>query len=167
MIAITQMMMAFLFFSKKASVLVTCCSKVSGAAFTLFFAITQFSLKTTIAPDEAVTIMRDGNNAEIGRFTGTYVAETVIPDAHLFLNANKFYYSKGLSTSKAYRAYFWMQDLATSGANILMGFDGETTDINTVQGSGFKVNGYYDLQGRKVAQPTMGIYIQNGKKLIK
>ena len=24
---------------------------------------------------------------------------------------------------------------------------------------------YYDLNGRKVAQPTRGIYIQNGKKV--
>ena len=130
--------------------------------------VTQFALKTTIDPDEAVTIMRNGSNAEIGRFTGTYVAETVIPDAHLFLNANKFYYSKGLSTSKAYRAYFWMQDLATSGANILMGFDSEATGIADVRSKMEEVRGdFFDLQGRKVAQPAMGIYIQNGKKLIK
>lgn len=132
--------------------------------------VTQFSLKTTIDPAEAVTIMRNGNNAEIGRFTGTYVAETVIPDSYLFLNANKFYYSKGLATSKAYRAYFWMQDLATSGANILMGFDGETTGINDVRSKMEEVRGeVYDLMGRKIVngQLLRGIYIQGGKKLIK
>lgn len=41
-----------------------------------------------------------------------------------------------------------------------------TTGINTVQGSGVKVNGYYDLQGRRVSQPTKGLYIMDGKKII-
>ena len=50
-----------------------------------------------------------------------------------------------------------------------------TTGISSVQGSlyesvasqsGLKVNGYYDLQGRKVANPQKGLYIVNGKKVI-
>ena len=41
-----------------------------------------------------------------------------------------------------------------------------TTGIDSVQDSGLKVNGYYDLQGRKVANPTKGLYIVNGKKVI-
>ena len=44
--------------------------------------------------------------------------------------------------------------------------DNETTGINTVQGSELKVKGYYDLSGRRVAQPTKGLYIVNGKKVI-
>ena len=44
--------------------------------------------------------------------------------------------------------------------------DEETTGINTVQGSQFRVNEYFDLQGRKVAQPTKGLYIVNGKKVV-
>ena len=27
-------------------------------------------------------------------------------------------------------------------------------------------NGYYDLQGRRVAQPAKGLYIVNGKKMV-
>ena len=41
-----------------------------------------------------------------------------------------------------------------------------TTGINKVQGDGFKANGYYDLQGRKVSNPTKGLYIVNGKKVV-
>ena len=40
------------------------------------------------------------------------------------------------------------------------------TGINEVQGSRFKVNGYYDLQGRQVDTPRRGIYIRNGKKVL-
>ena len=58
-------------------------------------------------------------------------------------------------------------DLPTSGTRLNIVFDNGTTGINTVQGSEFKVNGeYYDLQGRRVAQPTKGLYIQNGRKVL-
>lgn len=62
--------------------------------------------------------------------------------------------------------------LDTTGASVVgaptLTFDfGETTGINTVQGAEFKVNGeYYDLQGRRVAQPTKGLYIVNGRKVV-
>lgn len=62
--------------------------------------------------------------------------------------------------------------LDTTGAGVVgaptLTFDfGETTGINTVQGAEFKVNGeYYDLQGRRVAQPTKGLYIVNGRKVV-
>ena len=46
-------------------------------------------------------------------------------------------------------------------------FDGETTAINYLTPSLSKGEGeYYDLQGRKVAQPTKGLYIVNGRKVI-
>ena len=41
-----------------------------------------------------------------------------------------------------------------------------TTGIRTVQGSGLKVNGYYNLAGQRVAQPTKGLYIVNGKTVV-
>lgn len=43
------------------------------------------------------------------------------------------------------------------------------TGITTAQAEGSKVNGsadYYDLQGRRVTQPTKGLYIVNGKKVV-
>jgi hypothetical protein len=42
------------------------------------------------------------------------------------------------------------------------------TGINEVSGSKFQVSGaeYFDLQGRRVAQPTKGLYIVNGTKVV-
>ena len=49
----------------------------------------------------------------------------------------------------------------------MLSMGGETTGINAVNGEGFTVNGeFYDLQGRRVAQPTKGLYIVNGKKYV-
>lgn len=45
--------------------------------------------------------------------------------------------------------------------------DGMTTGIDAVQGEGLKANSeYYNLNGQRVAQPTKGLYIVNGRKVI-
>ena len=56
---------------------------------------------------------------------------------------------------------------ADPGAPVL-NIDGEgRTGIKAVNVEGFTLNGpVYDLQGRRVAQPTKGLYIVNGKKLV-
>lgn len=59
-------------------------------------------------------------------------------------------------------------EVTSSGAREFIGFDDETTGINEVATSNFQVSGtdVFDLQGRRVAQPTRGLYIVNGKKVI-
>ena len=49
----------------------------------------------------------------------------------------------------------------------LIDFGGNVTGIDAVKGAEPKVNGeVYDLQGRKVANPTKGLYIVNGRKVV-
>lgn len=58
---------------------------------------------------------------------------------------------------------------APSAARDFLNFDfgDEATGVNDVRGKMSDVRGdYYDLQGRKVANPTKGLYIVNGKKVI-
>ena len=46
-------------------------------------------------------------------------------------------------------------------------FDGETTGVNDVRSNVADVNGeVYNLAGQRVAQPTKGLYIMNGKKVV-
>ena len=68
-----------------------------------------------------------------------------------------------IPSNKAY-----LKVLTTSLANgLTFVFDDETTAISEVSGSKFQVSGeYYDMQGRKVAQPSKGLYIVNGKKVV-
>ena len=56
----------------------------------------------------------------------------------------------------------------SSSAPDFLGFGGDdTTGINAVNGEGFTVNGeFYNLNGQRVAQPTKGLYIVNGKKVV-
>ena len=56
--------------------------------------------------------------------------------------------------------------VAANNAPEFLGF-GDVTSINAVKGSEFKVNGeVYNLNGQRVAQPTKGLYIVNGKKVV-
>ena len=65
--------------------------------------------------------------------------------------------------NKAYLTY----DGVIGGAREFFLFDEETTGVNTLNGERKTMNGeYYDLQGRKVAQPAKGLYIVNGKKVV-
>ena len=53
------------------------------------------------------------------------------------------------------------------GAPDFLGFGGETTGIDEVRGQMEDVRcEYYNLAGQRVAQPTKGLYIVNGKKVI-
>ena len=80
-------------------------------------------------------------------------------------NGLGFYQNSQAFTVGANTAYL-PADFAGAGAPAFFSFDSEATGINAVQGSEFKVNGeYYNLAGQRVAQPTKGLYIVNGKKI--
>ena len=101
---------------------------------------------------------------------GTYVTNFTVPSEDLFLSGGKFWYSKGQTKMKAFRAYFEFADVLTSveGAsapafNIIFG--GGTTnikDIKAEQNDDF----YYNLSGQRVEAPAKGLYIKNGKKVV-
>ena len=51
-------------------------------------------------------------------------------------------------------------------ARDFIGFDEETTAIEAVQQNAKADNQYFNLAGQRVAQPTKGLYIVNGKKVV-
>lgn len=64
------------------------------------------------------------------------------------------------------KAYLHLSQDLPNGARALIFAEDETTGINSVSGSRFMDNTYYDLQGREVVNPTKGLYIVNGKKVV-
>jgi hypothetical protein len=71
-----------------------------------------------------------------------------------------------LKAGKAYLSTTY--DVTAAGApSLAIVIDGEATGIADVRSKMEDVRGeVYDLQGRKVAQPTKGLYIVNGRKVI-
>ena len=70
--------------------------------------------------------------------------------------------SVAIPTNRAY-----LKIANASGSRLTCVFDnGETTGVQTVTAEPLTVNQYFDLQGRRVAQPTRGFYIVNGRKVV-
>ena len=108
-------------------------------------------------------------------FIGTYVADfDFFNDAEraaIFLNDNKFWYATASTRHmKAFRAYFDFDDILTevedASMNVKMAIDGESTRIDGLLPETSN-DAIYDLTGRKVEKAEKGIYIVNGKKVLK
>lgn len=107
-------------------------------------ALTGNDLKGTTKADGTLATVTDGANAyalsgdTFKKFTGTA------------LTANK--------------AYFEVTGSAPARLSII--FDEETTGIENANLNANLNDEVFDLQGRRVAQPTKGLYIVNGRKVI-
>lgn len=107
----------------------------------------------------------DSEQEFIGSMTGYYKVGTV-PENQLFLSGNKFWYSAGSTSIKAFRASFDFGEIVLSEDNasrITMSFD-DPTGINEVKA--VEDGKFYNLSGQQVKPEKKGLYIQNGKKKI-
>ena len=69
------------------------------------------------------------------------------------------------ATLRAGSAYLYVP--TSGGARALnIVFDEDATGIASVKSESNAVNGYYNLAGQRIAQPTKGLYIVNGKKVV-
>ena len=136
--------------------------------------ITEFTAEDVdIDAEEEPSVMVGKKKAERGYMIGNYIAGTAVPEDDLFLNGNKFWYSKGASTMKAFRAYFEFADVLTDveGANarILMSFFGdEATGISSLTPTPMREERIYSLSGMEVTGKRLGkgLYIRNGMKIV-
>lgn len=143
-------------------------------------AVSEFTADgVDINPDEAKVEYDNGKTGKqrkvLGTFAGTYTADfdfyneaTYYP---LFLSGNRFYYAtENTKHMKAFRAYFDFQDYLEEAeyaeARVFIVFGDETTGIGSVQRENAGDDRYYNLSGLRVEQPSKGLYIKNGKKVI-
>ena len=106
-----------------------------------------------------------GTNYMVGVTEATDISS--ISNAYI-LSDGKFYKSNGgiLAAGKAYLvAEAWVTSDAPSFS---LNVDDEgTTGIRSIDNGQLTIdNVYYDLSGRRVAQPSKGVYIVNGKKVV-
>ena len=137
-------------------------------------AVTDYEFKTELATLHAKTdasVLQTSTTTATYDFYGTYTdteAATAGPFYYVNINGN---ISRG--TTVTVGPYRWiLRATAKGGVSYAPKFvfsEGETTGINEVQGSGFKIQGsemFYNLAGQRVSQPTKGLYIVNGKKVV-
>ena len=122
--------------------------KSSSATITLTPASTTATLEGNQLVGTATAITNPGNAYVLNKGT----------------NGVGFYKLSSGGTIGANKAYL---TYSSGAAPSFFGFDGNTTGVNEVRGQMEDVSGeYYDLQGRRVSQPTKGLYIVNGKKVV-
>lgn len=104
-----------------------------------------------------------------GSFVGSFTKATVPADA-LFINDNKFWYSTGTTETKGLRGWFALGAVLDKdtdfGSRVILNFvDDEVTGIKSKK----TTNGeeIYTLSGQRVKNASKGVYIVNGKKVIK
>ena len=98
------------------------------------------------------------------KFQGTYAATTTIPEKDYFISADKLYRSTGATTIKGTRAY--LADQTGGAAEVKLFIDGLATRLSEINGAA--ENGViYNIAGQRVNKAQKGIFIVDGKKVVK
>ena len=143
-------------------------SKASANTAVILYAdVTVATSYTVTTTDESASTTAHTNELHISDGTVTGNESTI----YVLANGTKgvgFYLLKNGDALAAGKAYLEVSGgVASSRQFIGFGDDNETTGIQTVANSQQSAaNSYYDLQGRRVAHPTKGLYVVNGKKVI-
>ena len=86
-------------------------------------------------------------------------------NTYYVLSGNTFMQYTGAAFA-AGKAYFEVNGDAVQARKFTIVFDNESTGIQTIDNSQFTTDNYYNLKGQRVTQPTKGLYIVNGKKVL-
>lgn len=110
-----------------------------------------------------------GTAAADNALQGTLEADQSTPENTYVLSAfdgEAGFYKYTAATLPVGKAYLTLP-AGTNVQKLSFSFGGQTTGIQGVQPAGEeKAATWYDLSGRRVTQPTKGIYIVNGKKVV-
>lgn len=112
-----------------------------------------------------VSVTDETPSADSGVLTGTVATATSSESDYIFTVVDNEigFYKNGFGTVKGFKAFYRPSDSSVRGFAINFGLNDAITDI-LHQVSPKSV---YDLQGRRVNEPAKGLYIINGKKVIK
>lgn len=119
--------------------------------------------KTGSAASYNVPVGTATSLAETNKLVGVTTATTFNAGDYILYNGTFIRGNAG--TLAAGKAYLPAANVTAESHELLLDFGG-TTGIQQVESANIKIEGYYNLNGQRVAQPTKGLYIVNGKKVI-
>ena len=124
-------------------------------------------LKGTASSTINIPVAASGTDiSATNKLTGITTATEVTADEYYGLKGNKFV-QVNAGTVKAGKALLPASAITNAARELTFVFEGETTGIRGIENSELRnENSFFDLQGRKIAQPKKGLYIMNGKKVI-
>ena len=95
----------------------------------------------------------------------TFTAAEMSAAEHFICNGDAFIWVRSAGTIGANKCWLELGNDEPLTARAIVIGSGETTAITNVY-QNENESRYYDLQGRRVAQPAKGLYINNGKKVV-
>ena len=123
----------------------------------------------TITEPQGQTIsLADDHVKFIGYYDAFEINTPANDDIYYMTAGNTLKHTGKARTLKACRAYFQFSPVVMNQVRqFVLYFDGDVaTGIEGNNREAITNNRYYDLQGRRVSQPTKGLYIVNGKTVV-
>jgi hypothetical protein len=125
---------------------------------------TFFNVNITARQPQPV---EQGDYQFVGLFEKKSFQESEWPTTRFVAAGNKLKTPNSTSALKALRAYFVVPAGSSSAPMLSIDGEGEATGIDAIDNEQLIMdNVYYDLSGRRVMNPTKGLYIVNGRKVI-
>ena len=130
---------------------------------TMTFSFDAVTINTTLTPSAEVSgLTMKGNYTPAMSMTNKYGVACVNHGG----SWDWAFYKGGSNTYlPAFSAYI-EGTLSASRLDVVFE-NGDVTGLTEIRGQKAEVSDYYNLNGQRVAQPTKGLYIVNGKKVIK
>ena len=130
-------------------------------------AANDLSGKTIKFVGENATVHKKGDFTSVTgtnyRFIGTTTQDATSNIYRINAAGNKFELTSGCAP---FRAFFKPGIFDPSVTSLGINNDSETTGIQSVNSGQLTVDSYFNLAGQRVVQPTKGLYIVNGKKVV-
>ena len=83
------------------------------------------------------------------------------------MQSGQFHHVTAASTVPAGKAYLLASDVPSGARSLDFFFDDETTGVTSIEKGQWTIdNAWYNLNGQKVLNPSKGLYIVNGKKVV-
>ncbi len=130
-------------------------------------ASTGVVLKGTASTTYTIPVVKSAASVGTNKLTASVSGATVEANSVYVVSGGKFCLYTGTSIP-AGKAYLPKSEVPASASELNLDFNGETTGISTVDSSkkSFLDGDFYNLAGQRVAQPTKGLYIVNGRKVV-
>ena len=130
-------------------------------------ASTGVVLKGTTSTTYTIPVSASPASVGTNKLTASVSGATVEANSVYVVSGGKFCLYTGTSIP-AGKAYLAKSEVPADASELNLDFNGETTGISTVDNSkkNFLNGDFYNLSGQRVAQPTKGLYIVNGRKVI-
>ncbi len=129
---------------------------------------TGLLLKGTTSTAYDIPTAASGTALSDNKLMGVTTATAIGGDGvyNYILYEGGFYRAEN-GTLAAGKAYLSLDSAPSGARELTISFDDDVTGINQIDNGQLTIdNSYYNIAGQRVAQPTKGLYIVNGKKVV-